>query len=1319
MLAALAAALQIVGIALAGSALVGVAPASATPANQVASRAASSSYGWTPQGAFPVTFNAIACPSNQMCLAVGSQISQTQDGGLVWTEQQLPSSVNALSDIVCVSTSVCWASGQSGTVGVVLATSDGGAHWATETIPSGTSAVTGMSCVNVNDCWAVTSSGAIIATTDGGADWVTQTTPTYVNNLVSISCTSTTQCSAIGVVASSGSASATILSSSNGQTWTPVTSSSENTSIASVSTATGISCVAGSSPGTVQCLASLGGGGVAYTPDAYNVSGPTWTIASSAPTGSTFNTECVTASACWAAGSGGVISFSTDGGNTWTQQAITTTGPAQPSAFFSIACTDANTCWAAGSASDAGGKSGYIVATTDGGSNWGAQQTYPLSGALNGVSCTSTSDCWMIGGSSGSGAASVSGTTNGGQTWSALGPVLSLPTGGSGTDMATNFAGISCLPGTGGASDCWIAGVDQNGQPVIEDTEDGGQTWNYETTVPGAVGALTAITCPTTSDCWAVSANGLVIATVTGGASWTTQTLPTGYSGFNSIGCANTSQCWIGGASNKGAAILATVNGGALWKAQATGGSGTGQTTSFLGGTVTGIACPSTSECFAATDGGMIYSTTDGGLSGGWSLYTQSNGSNSFGGGLSAITCFSTADCWAVGAGGSGAEVVTTRDGGTTWIPEVGAATTPSSGTGISCPTALDCWYVGSGGVANTTNGGAEAPPVVSSVTPAGGPIGTATTVTVKGKYFLDTESVSFVGSVGGSYNQTAAFVVTSDTSMTVTSPPDPTPQTVDIIVTSLGGVSLTSPQDQYVYGAAASAPTITKISPASGPTAGGNKVVITGLGFGSAISVSFGSNVVPFSGISETSGANGVDSIDVGSVPPSTNGSLGPVTVVVSTAGGGASQGGPGSTYVYVDPGAYTPITPTRICDTRPNNPSGLTNGNQQCDNGTLRPGATRHVEVAGLDSIPSLGVTAVVVNVTVASPSASGYLTVYPTGAAIPPSSNINFTAGDDVANLAEVELGQGGQLSFYNGSAGTTNVIVDVEGYVGPQDGTSLYTSISPVRICDTRANNPSNLSGGAAQCNGTPITTASPLTVQVTGLDSIPSDATAAVLNVTMVHPLFTPGGQPAYMTVYPGDAAQAPMASNVNATAGAIVPNRVIVPLASDGSGTIKLAASATTDAIVDVSGYFQPVADGLGTQFTPTSPARIVDSRCVGTNPPTYCAGEGIPTQNGALAALGPGGSMTVQVAGVGNVPSSATAVVANVTVIGGTSPSYLTVYPGGTGSSPPVVSDLNWASGETVPNLVVAMLSPSGTITIYNAAGTVNVAVDIMGWYQ
>ena len=84
---------------------------------------------------------------------------------------------------------------------------------------------------------------------------------------------------------------------------------------------------------------------------------------------------------------------------------------------------------------------------------------------------------------------------------------------------------------------------------------------------------------------------------------------------------------------------------------------------------------------------------------------------------------------------------------------------------------------------------------------------------------------------------------------------------------------------------------------------------------------------------------------------------------------------------------------------------------------------------------------------------------------------------------------------------------------------------------------------------------------------------------------------------------------------------------------------------------------------------------------------------------------------------GNGGVPSGAAAVVANVTATGGHRPELLDRLPG-RAATRPLASDLNFTSGETVPNLCVAKLSSTGGLDIYNALGSVNALVDVAGWF-
>ena len=117
-----------------------------------------------------------------------------------------------------------------------------------------------------------------------------------------------------------------------------------------------------------------------------------------------------------------------------------------------------------------------------------------------------------------------------------------------------------------------------------------------------------------------------------------------------------------------------------------------------------------------------------------------------------------------------------------------------------------------------------------------------------------------------------------------------------------------------------------------------------------------------------------------------------------------------------------FHPLTPARILDTR------------RPGFGQLGPDTTLTLQVTGAGGVPPAGVEAVALNVTVAGPTAPSFLTVFPTGDAKPNASNLNFVAGQIVANLVVAKLGTGGRLTFYN-LAGSTHVIVDVAGWFGP--------------------------------------------------------------------------------------------------------------------------------------------------------------------------------------------------------------------------------------------------------------------------------------------
>jgi len=247
---------------------------------------------------------------------------------------------------------------------------------------------------------------------------------------------------------------------------------------------------------------------------------------------------------------------------------------------------------------------------------------------------------------------------------------------------------------------------------------------------------------------------------------------------------------------------------------------------------------------------------------------------------------------------------------------------------------------------------------------------------------------------------------------------------------------------------------------------------------------------------------------------------------------------------------GYYHPLPPDRILDTR----FGV-----QGISGKLGPGGRFDVPVTNIGGVPpqASGVTAIVLNVTVTEPSAASYLTVYPTGVPRSTASNLNFGPGQTVPNLVVVKVGDFGKVSAYNCCA-FTHVIFDVVGWYGGA-GTqgTLFRSLSPARILDTRL----GIGWGGKLGIGT-------ANVDVTGVGGVPEGAKAVVLNATV-----TDATEAGYITVYPSDAAR-PNASNLNFAPGQTVPNLVMVKVPPNGIVNVYNAAGQV-HVIFDVVGYFE------------------------------------------------------------------------------------------------------------------------------------------------
>jgi Laminin G domain len=277
---------------------------------------------------------------------------------------------------------------------------------------------------------------------------------------------------------------------------------------------------------------------------------------------------------------------------------------------------------------------------------------------------------------------------------------------------------------------------------------------------------------------------------------------------------------------------------------------------------------------------------------------------------------------------------------------------------------------------------------------------------------------------------------------------------------------------------------------------------------------------------------------------------------VALTNGSGGSSQlvGDVAGYYVggAAAPGSFGSLTPARVLDTR--NGTGAPVGQ-------VAPEATVHLAVLGAGGVPRSGVSAVLLNVTATGATRSGFITAYPDGTVMPTASNLNFVAGQTVANLVVAPVGADGSVALTNGSVGHTSLIADVAGYyVGGAGGSGSFASLTPARVLDTR--NGTGAPMGQVAPGGT-------VHLAVLGAGGVPkSGVSAVVLNVTA-----TGSTSSGFVTAY-ADGTTAPNAWNLSFATGQNVANLVVVPVGADGSVALTNGSVGHTSLIADVAGYF-------------------------------------------------------------------------------------------------------------------------------------------------
>ncbi|MBI2061545.1 MAG: hypothetical protein HYT87_17530 [Nitrospirae bacterium] len=514
--------------------------------------------------------------------------------------------------------------------GMILKTTDGGATWAVTCGASGT--INRLYAVHfpvdATTGYAVGNTGTILKTTDSGAIWTAQTSG-VTNNLYGVH---------FPVDATTGYAvgsSGTILKTTNsGATWTAQTS------------------------GTTNFLE-----GVHFPVDA--------------TTG-------------YAIGGSGTILKTTNSGATWTAQTSGTTMPIY-SVHFPVDATTGYAVTLSTSCGWACTNPSKVLKTTDGGTNWSAQDSPNTTTDFYTVRFVGGTTTGYIAGTGGK----IYKTTDSGATWAAQ-------TSGTTSDLwSANFP-VDATTG-------YIVGVDGTALK----TTNGGTSWADQTAGTGKI--LYAVHFPVSATGYAVGASGTIIKTTDSGGTWAAQSSGITTDLYDMHFPVDTTTGWAVGASGK---VLKTTDGGTGWTDQSPA----------ISNTLYGVHFLDTTAGWFVGSSGALYKTTNGGAS--W--VSKSSGTSNQ---LNAIQFATSTSAFAVGVSGT---IIRTTNSGNVWQTQTSGTTNLLRA--IHFPVDATTGYVvgDSGTILKTSDGGTA----WSSQT-------SGTTSAIYGVYFINANTGYVVGASG------------------------------------------------------------------------------------------------------------------------------------------------------------------------------------------------------------------------------------------------------------------------------------------------------------------------------------------------------------------------------------------------------------------------------------------------------------------------------------------------------------------------------------------------------------------------------------------
>ncbi|MDA8330580.1 MAG: hypothetical protein M0027_05135, partial [Candidatus Dormibacteraeota bacterium] len=409
----------------------------------------------------------------------------------------------------------------------------------------------------------------------------------------------------------------------------------------------------------------------------------------------------------------------------------------------------------------------------------------------------------------------------------------------------------------------------------------------------------------------------------------------------------------------------------------------------------------------------------------------------------------------------------------------------------------------------------------------------------------------------------------------------------------------------------------------------------------------------------------------------------------------------------------AFYAVTPQRIADTR----AGV--------GGTPIPATgTESFQITGNGGIPAESsatpITAVAANVTAASTTANGYLTIYPAGQSQPTASDVNWTGpGENVPNFAIMgalsdAASNNGAVEMYNGSGGSTSILIDVFGYFAAPNST--FFSVTPATTSVTAGSTSADAITATEYSSGTGVTSdqvmfsASGASCGGFGSSSSPTLTTFATLtNGTATVDYYASASGTGSCTITAQAASDAATATTIiNQVATAVTVGTAATYTAGTGNQAFPItvdnssgqAVSGASITFTGTSGTASWCAVG---SFTATSTNSSGVATAIFTNQATGNAGYCTVTANASWTVSGT--TFTASGSATFDLKSGATT---NLPYEVFVSPSPSLVAGGGTSTITVTVD--NSAGNAVIPNDAVQLSlsgAACGTITGTNPAAT------------